>query len=210
MIACSCFEQCFARQQAILVTLCARLGRLLSASPPSLASIIAHVNTCSGAWQNGGLCVCDGGEGVVLLYVDGMYDQPTAEQPPSHHHRHTHTPPPPPRARALCLQPHTCSASSRVGPMTMAPVPLRGMNLALCMSSTAGIKKASVLPDPVRAAPNTSRPVSSAGMVRACSQRHTHTRVHVQKQTAVRTKRRAEHVLQGSSSVCSQQWGRGC
>jgi hypothetical protein len=38
------------------------------------------------------------------------------------------------------------------------------------MSSTAGIKNASVLPDPVRAAPNTSRPVKSAGMVRAYSQ----------------------------------------
>ena len=45
--------------------------------------------------------------------------------------------------------PHpTCMASSRVGEITMAPVPLRGMNLARYISSTQGMRKASVLPDP--------------------------------------------------------------
>lgn len=45
---------------------------------------------------------------------------------------------------------HTCSASSRVGEMMMAPVPLRGMNLARYSSSTQGTRKASVLPEPAR------------------------------------------------------------
>lgn len=41
------------------------------------------------------------------------------------------------------------------------------------ISSTQGIRKARVLPLPVRAAPSTSRPVSSAGTVRACGfERH--------------------------------------
>lgn len=39
-------------------------------------------------------------------------------------------------------------ASSRVGDMTSVPVPLRGMNLARCISSMQGTRKASVLPEP--------------------------------------------------------------
>ena len=40
-------------------------------------------------------------------------------------------------------------ASSRVGDMTSVPVPLRGMNLARCISSMQGTRNASVFPDPV-------------------------------------------------------------
>ena len=40
-------------------------------------------------------------------------------------------------------------ANSRVGEIISAPVPLRGMNLALCSSSRQGTRNASVLPDPV-------------------------------------------------------------
>mmetsp|Transcript_19263 Transcript_19263/g.33240 ORF Transcript_19263/g.33240 Transcript_19263/m.33240 type:complete len:216 (-) Transcript_19263:18-665(-) len=53
--------------------------------------------------------------------------------------------------------------------MTMAPVPLRGMNRARYSISAQGIRNARVLPEPVRAAPSTSRPVKSAGIVRACT-----------------------------------------
>lgn len=38
-------------------------------------------------------------------------------------------------------------------------LPLRCLNWVLASSSMAGMRKASVLPDPVFAAPNTSRPV---------------------------------------------------
>jgi len=51
----------------------------------------------------------------------------------------------------------------------MMPVPLRGINLACRSSSTAGMRNASVLPEPVRAAPSTSRPDSRCGTVRACT-----------------------------------------
>ena len=43
--------------------------------------------------------------------------------------------------------------SSRVGLMMTQPVPLRGENLSVYSSCTAGTRKASVLPEPVRAAP---------------------------------------------------------
>lgn len=48
--------------------------------------------------------------------------------------------------------------------MTTTPAPLRGLNLSLYKSSTAGIKKARVLPEPVLAAPRTSFPVKSGGI----------------------------------------------
>ena len=47
--------------------------------------------------------------------------------------------------------PKICRASSRVGDTIMAPVPLRGLNRNDVSISTAGIRKASVLPLPVRA-----------------------------------------------------------
>ena len=43
-------------------------------------------------------------------------------------------------------------ASSRVGEMTNAPVPLRGMKRAACSSSMHGTRNASVLPLPVQEA----------------------------------------------------------
>ncbi len=46
-------------------------------------------------------------------------------------------------------------------------VPLRDLKLVLMRSSMAGIKNASVLPEPVLAAPSTSRPERSTGMQRA-------------------------------------------
>eukprot|EP01139_Manchomonas_bermudensis_P000893 Amastigsp_a1050_42.p6 type:complete len:112 gc:universal Amastigsp_a1050_42:1223-1558(+) len=60
-------------------------------------------------------------------------------------------------------------ASSRVGVITSATVPLRGLIESLCISSTAGMRNASVLPDPVRAAPSTSCPSRSSGIVRHCT-----------------------------------------
>lgn len=48
-------------------------------------------------------------------------------------------------------------ASSRVGEMTIAPVPFLGMNLARCSSSNEGIKKASVLPEPARRWPSEAK-----------------------------------------------------
>jgi len=52
----------------------------------------------------------------------------------------------------------TCNESSLVGEMMTTPVPFRGMNLIRWRSSMAGIRNARVLPDPVLAAPRTSRP----------------------------------------------------
>jgi hypothetical protein len=54
------------------------------------------------------------------------------------------------RAQHRCCPPAdlTCSASSRVGLMMTAPVPLRGMKRALYMSSMQGTRKAKVLPEP--------------------------------------------------------------
>uniref|UniRef100_A0A6B0U665 Putative secreted protein n=1 Tax=Ixodes ricinus TaxID=34613 RepID=A0A6B0U665_IXORI len=66
-----------------------------------------------------------------------------------------------------CSTPNVCMASSLVGAITRAPVPLRGMNLSLESSSTAGIRKASVLPLPVLAAATMSLPSSRCGMVLA-------------------------------------------
>ena len=47
-------------------------------------------------------------------------------------------------------------ANSRVGEMMITPVPFRGMNRSLYISSTAGMRKAKVLPEPVFAAANKS------------------------------------------------------
>ena len=63
-------------------------------------------------------------------------------------------------------------ASSLVGEMTITPVPFRGMNLAAYKSSMAGIKNAKVFPDPVRAAPKTSRPAIRGGIARAWTYRN--------------------------------------
>ena len=49
----------------------------------------------------------------------------------------------------------------------MTPVPFLGMNLSLKISSTAGMRKAKVLPEPVLAEPTRSRPSSKWGMVLA-------------------------------------------
>lgn len=58
-------------------------------------------------------------------------------------------------------------ASSLVGQMTTTPVPLRGAKWILYNDSTAGTKKARVLPEPVLAAPRTSLPNKSGGIVLA-------------------------------------------
>lgn len=54
--------------------------------------------------------------------------------------------------------------SSRVGEMMIAPVPFRGMNFNLKMSSTTGTRKANVFPLPVFAEPTKSRPSRSGGI----------------------------------------------
>lgn len=48
----------------------------------------------------------------------------------------------------------------------MQPVPLRALNLSVCSSSIAGIRNASVLPLPVRAAPSKSLQVELNKLVR--------------------------------------------
>lgn len=48
-------------------------------------------------------------------------------------------------------------------------IPFRGLNFNLDSISTAGMRKASVFPDPVRAAPNTSFPASKGGIAFACT-----------------------------------------
>jgi len=53
--------------------------------------------------------------------------------------------------------------------MMMMPVPLTGLNLSLCRSSIAGMRKASVFPEPVRAAPRTSLPVRRTGIDFSCT-----------------------------------------
>lgn len=47
--------------------------------------------------------------------------------------------------------------------------PFLGLNFIRCSSSIAGIKNASVFPEPVRAAPRTSLPASSGGIALACT-----------------------------------------
>ena len=54
-------------------------------------------------------------------------------------------------------------ASSRVGDITRAPRPSDGPHLLRYKISRTGVRKASVLPDPVRAAPSTSLPLSEIG-----------------------------------------------
>ena len=46
----------------------------------------------------------------------------------------------------------------------MIPVPFMGLNLSRWRSSTEGMRKARVLPEPVRAAPRTSLPVRRTGI----------------------------------------------
>ena len=60
--------------------------------------------------------------------------------------------------------PNICSASSLVGDTTITPVPFLGLNLSACNISIAGTKNASVFPDPVLAAPSTSRPARIGGI----------------------------------------------
>ena len=57
-----------------------------------------------------------------------------------------------------------CNASSRVGDSTIAPSPCARSQLARYRLSSSGIANASVLPEPVLAAPNTSRPASRWGI----------------------------------------------
>lgn len=54
------------------------------------------------------------------------------------------------RRRATADDSHTCIANSRVGQMTRAPIPLRGLKATLYSSSAAGMRYASVFPDPAR------------------------------------------------------------
>lgn len=51
-------------------------------------------------------------------------------------------------------------ASSRVGDMTRVPVPLRGINLARCISSMQGTRNANVFPDPADHSHPHSVPIS--------------------------------------------------
>ena len=46
----------------------------------------------------------------------------------------------------------------------MIPVPFMGLNLSRWRSSMEGMRKARVLPEPVRAAPRTSLPVRRTGI----------------------------------------------
>jgi len=55
-------------------------------------------------------------------------------------------------------------ASSLVGQTTITPVPFLGVKHALCSSSVAGIRKASVFPEPVLAEPSTSLPSMRCGI----------------------------------------------
>ena len=57
-----------------------------------------------------------------------------------------------------------CMANSRVGEMMMAPNPSSGLQRSRYSRSKTGIRNASVLPEPVLAAPRTSRPHSACGM----------------------------------------------
>lgn len=62
----------------------------------------------------------------------------------------------------------TCTCNTQ-SPATLANhkidhAPFRGLNFILCRSSTAGIKKAKVFPEPVLAAPSTSLPANSGGI----------------------------------------------
>jgi len=52
--------------------------------------------------------------------------------------------------------------------MFMINPPFRGLKRSACNISIAGIKNASVFPEPVFAAPRTSLPVNSAGIPRRC------------------------------------------
>ena len=56
-----------------------------------------------------------------------------------------------------------CIASSRVGEITRAPRPSAFDHRCLYSCSSTGMRNASVLPDPVRAAPSTSRPRRAIG-----------------------------------------------
>ena len=58
----------------------------------------------------------------------------------------------------------TCSASSLVGAIVIAPVPFLGIHLALASSSTAGMRKESVFPEPVLACARTSSPLRRGGI----------------------------------------------
>mmetsp|Transcript_9809 Transcript_9809/g.22873 ORF Transcript_9809/g.22873 Transcript_9809/m.22873 type:complete len:223 (+) Transcript_9809:1922-2590(+) len=57
-----------------------------------------------------------------------------------------------------------CSASSRVGETTSAPQPSCLPHFCRHSFSSSGTTKASVLPEPVLAAPSTSRPASACGI----------------------------------------------
>mmetsp|Transcript_7179 Transcript_7179/g.23388 ORF Transcript_7179/g.23388 Transcript_7179/m.23388 type:complete len:221 (-) Transcript_7179:36-698(-) len=76
-------------------------------------------------------------------------------------------------AEISCFDPTTrktskvCRASSRVGEMMRTPRPSDPDHFSRYRSSSAGITKAKVFPDPVRAAPRTSRPARACGMA-AC------------------------------------------
>ena len=51
----------------------------------------------------------------------------------------------------------------------MCTIPFRGLNFIRCNNSTAGIRNANVLPEPVLAAPRTSLPARSGGIAFACT-----------------------------------------
>mmetsp|Transcript_1851 Transcript_1851/g.6434 ORF Transcript_1851/g.6434 Transcript_1851/m.6434 type:complete len:286 (-) Transcript_1851:351-1208(-) len=78
-------------------------------------------------------------------------------------------------ALRLCLGPTRLScwkiwdASSRVGDTTSAPTPSIAPHRARNRDSRSGTRNARVLPEPVLAAPSTSRPHSACGMVARCT-----------------------------------------
>ena len=64
--------------------------------------------------------------------------------------------------------PNVCMDNSLVGLMMMTPVPFLGKNLTLSINSMDGMRKESVFPLPVLAAPTKSYPSNNWGMVLAC------------------------------------------
>mmetsp|Transcript_29141 Transcript_29141/g.58196 ORF Transcript_29141/g.58196 Transcript_29141/m.58196 type:complete len:256 (-) Transcript_29141:1025-1792(-) len=70
----------------------------------------------------------------------------------------------PPAPHRSLSTPYICRLSSRVGDITMAPVPLREDHFTRQRSSRVGTRKARVLPLPVFAAPTRSEPERRGGI----------------------------------------------